>query len=59
MKLNKIAFGILALSVLTTPALADEMMDHSKMDHSAHEGAAPCEILRVYYRPPNGYYSSN
>tara|TARA_R100001129_G_scaffold168671_1_gene136971 strand:- start:361 stop:750 length:390 start_codon:yes stop_codon:yes gene_type:complete len=41
MKLNKIAFGILALSVLTTPALADEMMDHSKMDHSAHEGAAP------------------
>lgn len=41
MKLNKITFGILALSIAAMPAMADEMMDHSKMDHSAHEGTAP------------------
>ena len=32
MKLNKITFGILALSIAAMPAMADEMMDHSKME---------------------------
>ncbi len=32
----KTAFASVALCVLAIPALADETMDHSKMDHSAH-----------------------
>ncbi|KCZ61559.1 hypothetical protein L53_14495 [Hyphomonas sp. L-53-1-40] len=36
MKLIKPAFAFIGFCLLAVPALADETMDHSKMDHSAH-----------------------